>query len=169
MNASKNNISVNQKTLKRMNNRILTTFIYGYKITFGSYCRTSCRKCFCRARSGFTSLWMEKPKPFHSIYFAAQSMAAEMSTGVLGQLACDSVEDSIAMLVVKCEGEFFKKATDRTTFTCSQGQDFFDAIHKTVQTGEPVTVRSISEGKCPTEQLHHALYLLGVLSALRIL
>ena len=32
MNASKNNISVNQKTLKRMNNRILTTLFMGIKL-----------------------------------------------------------------------------------------------------------------------------------------
>lgn len=149
MNASKNNISVNQKTLKRMNNRILTTLFMGIKLPLAVI--AGLRVESVSTEQGQVSLpygWRSQ-NPFRSIYFAAQSMAAEMSTGVLGQLACDSVEDSIAMLVVKCEGEFFKKATDRTTFTCSQGQDFFDAIHKTVQTGEPVTVRAISEGKMP--------------------
>ena len=89
--------------------------------------------------------WRTK-NPFRSIYFAALSMAAEMSTGVLGQLACDSVEESIAMLVVKCEGEFYKKAVSRTTFTCHQGQEFFAAVQETVKTGKPVTVTATSLG-----------------------
>ena len=149
MNASKNNVSVNQKTLTRMNNRFLTTFFMGFKLPLALV--AGLRVESVSIEQGRVSLpygWRNQ-NPFRSIYFAAQSMAAEMSTGVLGQLACDSVEDSISMLVVKCEGEFYKKATDRTTFICIQGQDFFDAIQETIRTGEPVTVTAISEGKMP--------------------
>ena len=147
MNDRVTNPTVNEKTLQRMNNKILTSLFMGAKLPLALV--AGLRVDQVTADEAHVSLpygWRSQ-NPFRSIYFAAQSMAAEMSTGILGQLACDSVHDSIAMLVVKCEGEFFKKATARTTFSCTQGSDFFSAIQKTIETGEAVTVCATSEGK----------------------
>ena len=139
--------TVNQKTLQRMNNKFLTGLFMGAKLPLALVAGLRVEHVTPDEAQVSLPYGWRNQNPFRSIYFAAQSMAAEMSTGILGQLACDSVEDSIAMLVVKCEGEFFKKATARTTFSCSQGKDFFTAIQKTMETGEAVTVSAISEGK----------------------
>ena len=47
--------------------------------------------------------------PFRSTYFAAQSMAAELSTGALALLAVESAPAPVAMLIVRLEAEFEKK------------------------------------------------------------
>ncbi|WP_300602201.1 DUF4442 domain-containing protein [Niabella sp.] len=72
--------------------------------------------------------WMNK-NPFRSTYFAALAMAAEMSTGVLAMAAASAGPVKVALLVVKLEATFFKKATGHTFFTCEDG----DALRKTVQ------------------------------------
>ena len=147
MNNKYSGISVNQTTLKRMNNKWLTGLFMGFKLPLALVAGLRVENVSIDQAQVSLPFGWRSQNPFRSIYFAAQSMAAEMSTGILGQLACDSVEESIAMLVVKCEGEFFKKATDRTTFSCIQGEEFFTAIQKTIKTGEAVTVQAISEGK----------------------
>jgi len=52
----------------------------------------------------------------------------------------------VSMLVIKLEAEYFKKATGITTFTCNDGQTIFNAIEKTVTTGEAQTIRIRSAG-----------------------
>ncbi len=43
--------------------------------------------------------WVTK-NPFHSIYFAVQALAGEMSTGALGMLAINNSNYKVSMLVV---------------------------------------------------------------------
>lgn len=85
--------------------------------------------------------------PFRSIYFAAQSMSAEMSTGVLALLAIEHSGESVAMLVSNMEAEFTKKADKKTVFTCEDGQKMFDAVDQTCKTGEPVLVHMTTVGR----------------------
>src|SRR4051812_35927673 len=59
--------------------------------------------------------------PFHSTYFACLSMAAEMSTGVLAMASVYGRKPRVSMLVLKVNGDYMKKATGRTLFTCNQG------------------------------------------------
>ena len=70
--------------------------------------------------------------PFKSTYFACLSMAAEMSTGVLALAHIYKRQPSVSMLVLKVEGNFIKKATGLTIFTCDDGllikQTIEDAI-----------------------------------------
>ncbi|MEE8523358.1 MAG: DUF4442 domain-containing protein [Thermoanaerobaculia bacterium] len=87
--------------------------------------------------------------PFRSMYFAAQSMAAELSIGALAMLAVESAPESVAMLITGLESEFGKKATRRTTFTCEDGGAIFAAVAETLRTGEPVTVRARTVGRMP--------------------
>lgn len=84
--------------------------------------------------------------PFRSTYFACLSMAAEMSTGVLAMAHLYKSNPPVSMLVVKVESAYFKKATDRTSFTCSDGPLFQLAIAESIQTGEARTVQSKSTG-----------------------
>lgn len=74
--------------------------------------------------------------PFRSTYFAAQSMAAELSTGALAMLATDQAPASVAMLITGMEAEFGKKATATTTFTCEGGDALFAAVSRAIETGE---------------------------------
>ena len=46
--------------------------------------------------------------PFRSIYFAAQCMAAELSTGALAMLAIQSSNESVSMLVTNMSASFGK-------------------------------------------------------------
>lgn len=78
--------------------------------------------------------WRTK-NPFRSIYFAALAGAGEFATGMLAIIAMQNRKD-IAMLVIKQEAEFVKKADSRVTFTCEQGQEVIDVIQKTLDTGE---------------------------------
>lgn len=87
--------------------------------------------------------------PFRSTYFAAQSMAAELSTGALALLAVQSAPASVAMLIVDLEATFGKKATDTTTFTCREGREIFDAVRRTLADGEPATATVETVGRMP--------------------
>ncbi len=85
--------------------------------------------------------------PFKSIYFAVQSMAAELSTAAIALLAMQGIKPSIALLVVGMEAEFVKKATGKTYFTCENGQEIAHAVQKAAQTGEATSVRAKTVGK----------------------
>jgi hypothetical protein len=82
--------------------------------------------------------------PFKSTYFACLSMAAEMSTGLLCLMHLHKRQPAVSMLVVKIEGNFHKKATGITVFTCEDG----NVIKKTIEDaifsneGKIVTARS---------------------------
>jgi len=89
--------------------------------------------------------WLNQ-NPFQSIYFAVLSMAAELSTGVLAFGNIYQRNPSVSMLVTKVEGEFFKKAVGKITFTCYDGTIIANAIDTTLQTGEGVTVHCTSTG-----------------------
>jgi hypothetical protein len=90
--------------------------------------------------------WLSQ-NPFNSVYFACQAMAAEMSTGLLALGHIYKSNPTISMLVVKLEAQYFKKATDRIFFTCSNGLDIKDAITKSKTSSEGQMVECISVGK----------------------
>lgn len=85
--------------------------------------------------------------PFRSTYFAAQSMAAELSTGALAMHAVACAPSSVAMLIVDLQATFGKKATDRATFVCEQGAALREAVARTVADGEPATARVETVGR----------------------
>ncbi|HJX26459.1 MAG TPA: DUF4442 domain-containing protein [Thermoanaerobaculia bacterium] len=87
--------------------------------------------------------------PFRSTYFAALSMAAELSTGALAKLATDLAPRPVAMLIVGLTASFEKKATATTTFTCAEGDKVAAAIARTVETGEPATAEVETIGRSP--------------------
>ena len=90
--------------------------------------------------------WFTK-NPFRSTYFACMGMAAEMSTGALCMIHLYKSKPPVSMLVVKVEGEYFKKATGRTTFICEDGEAIQKAIEESIATGESKTVRAKSTGR----------------------
>lgn len=97
-------------------------------------------------RTGLPYGW-RTTNPFRSMYFAAQSMAAELSTGALAMMAVHLAPAPVSMLITNLEAEFGKKATTWTTFTCEEGPKLFDVVAHTVATGEPVTARVETVGR----------------------
>ena len=85
--------------------------------------------------------------PFRSTYFACLSMAAEMSTGALALGHLYKRKPQVSMLVVKTEGEYFKKAVDKTTFVCEDGSQIKKMIEEAVESGDGRTIRAKTIGK----------------------
>lgn len=79
--------------------------------------------------------WLTR-NPFRSTYFAALSMAAELSNGALALLAVEGTQ--VAVIIVHMEAQFIKMAKNTTTFTCNDGHKLFDAAAKAQQTQEAV-------------------------------
>ena len=84
--------------------------------------------------------------PFKSTYFACLSMAAEMSTGVLALAHIYKRQPSVSMLVLKVEGNFIKKATGLTIFTCDDGLLIKQTIEDAISTNEGKIVTAKSYG-----------------------
>ena len=85
--------------------------------------------------------------PFKSTYFACLSMAAEMSTGLLGLMHVHKREPAVSMLVVKIEGNFIKKATGITIFTCEDGLAIRNTIEDAVISNEGKIITTKSYGR----------------------
>lgn len=84
--------------------------------------------------------------PFKSTYFACLSMAAEMSTGVLGLAHIHKRNPAVSMLVVNINGNFIKKAVGKTTFICNDGLIIKQTIESAIFHGEGKTVVAKSTG-----------------------
>jgi len=82
--------------------------------------------------------WINQ-NPFHSMYFAVQAMAAELSTGALVMRHIKNSGKTISMLVANNKSNFSKKATGKITFTCLDGHLIEEAIQKAIATGEGQT------------------------------
>lgn len=59
--------------------------------------------------------------PFHSIYFASLSIAAEISTGILCMGNIYRHVPPVSMLMTSMDATYHKKATGRILFTCQDG------------------------------------------------
>ena len=99
-----------------------------------------------RAVSTLPFKWLNQ-NPFRSIYFAVQSMAAELSTAALGLLAIEGIKPTVALIIIDMKAEFPKKATGRVTFTCEDGAKVFEAVDRCINTKEAQTVTAKTVGK----------------------
>ncbi len=82
--------------------------------------------------------WLTK-NPFKSMYFAVQSMAAELSTATTCLVATMGAKPSIAYIIVTCNAKFIKKATSRVSFTCENAHEAFDAVKYCLDHNEAIT------------------------------
>jgi hypothetical protein len=85
--------------------------------------------------------------PFRSIYFAAMAGAAELSTGVLCQLA-QAGKGKFSMLVVDFRAEYYKKANQKITFRCEQGLELNQVIDS-LDVGDSGKLTMVSSGTNP--------------------
>jgi hypothetical protein len=77
--------------------------------------------------------------PFRSTYFAAQFMAAEMSTGAPALVLTRGSAASMSMLVQDVRGRFVKKATGRTLFTFDDVAGMAGVIERAAAGGDGQT------------------------------
>jgi hypothetical protein len=97
----------------------------------------------CKATVKFR--WINQ-NPFHSMYWAVQGMAAELTTGVLLLTKIKESGRNISMLVAQNKGSFSKKATGKIIFTCNEGNLVDKVISETIKTGEGQTITMNSVG-----------------------
>lgn len=92
-----------------------------------------------------THKWINQ-NPFKSLYWATQAMAAELVTGVLMMQKIKASGQRISMLVVKQNGEFFKKATGKIRFICIQGSEIESIIAEEINEGNGSRITLKAEG-----------------------
>lgn len=90
--------------------------------------------------------WINK-NPFRSIYFAVLSMAAELSTGILIFAQTYRRKPEVSMLITNMEAEFYKKATGRIIFECSDGNKVIQTIEQAIANNNSATIDCTSLGK----------------------
>lgn len=89
--------------------------------------------------------WLNQ-NPFKSMFWAAQGMAAEMTTGVLVMKNITTSNRKVSMLVTHQKGAFTKKAVGKIRFICKDGGKVSQAIQRSIETGEGQTITMLAEG-----------------------
>lgn len=90
--------------------------------------------------------------PFKSIYFAALAGAAELSTGALCMLAIQG-NQSVSMLVINLQAEYYKKANQKITFICNQGEAIQQIISNLSETNPSNMITLVSNGYNENKEL----------------
>ncbi len=81
------------------------------------------------------------------MYFAVQSMAAELSTAAPCLLAVQGHQPSIAFIIVDLKAQFHKKATDRVYFTCTDAAKAFEAVDQCISEKDSAQATFKTSGK----------------------
>lgn len=85
--------------------------------------------------------------PFRSTYFAAQAMAAEMSTGAPALVLLQDAPASVAMLVVGLRARYGKKLVGTGTFTFEDVAGMKAAVERAAASDEPQALTARSTGR----------------------
>lgn len=88
--------------------------------------------------------WWNK-NPFASMYFAVQSMAAELSTAAPAMMAIKGVEYRVVFIITDMKAEFVKKAKTDLSFSCQSFQDNERAL-RLLKLGETASVTAKTVG-----------------------
>ena len=89
--------------------------------------------------------WFNK-NPFKSIFWAAQGMAAELTTGSLIKNVIKESGVNVSYLVVENKSSFYKKATGKIRFECHHGGLVANALEESNKTGEGRVITMKAEG-----------------------
>lgn len=90
--------------------------------------------------------WCNK-NPFNSMYFAVQSMAAEMSTAAPVLMALKGCDANVALIIVDLKAVFNKKAQSRLTFQCEDYDKINEAVASLKQQGDTAKVTAKTVGR----------------------
>ncbi len=90
--------------------------------------------------------WRNK-NPFNSMYFAVQSMAAELSTAAPVMLALKDFDADVALIIVNLKVDFVKKAQSKTTFTCTEYSRIYETLAQLKQAEDTVAITVKTTGR----------------------
>ena len=85
--------------------------------------------------------------PFRSMYFAAQAMAAEMSTGAPAMMLAEGAPASVSMLVREVRGVFTRRIVGEAEFTFEDLAGMRAAVERAAASGESETFVGRSVGR----------------------
>ena len=132
---------------KVINNPIRFRFFLLLKLPTAFLCGLRIKHFSAASNTIVVKHWWFVQNPFRSMYFAVQSMAAEMSTGLMSFGQVYKRNPAVSMLVVSLESSFLKKATGRIFFTCNDGELIEKAVEQAIATGESTSVVAHSVGR----------------------
>jgi hypothetical protein len=87
--------------------------------------------------------------PFGSTYFAAQAMAAEMSTGAPALVLTEGAAASVSLLVREVRGSFLKRIQGPSLFTFDDVAGMRQVVERAAQGGEGELYTARSVGRTP--------------------
>ena len=85
--------------------------------------------------------------PFRSMYFAAQAMAAEMSTGAPAMMLAEGASASVSMLVREVRGVFTRRIQGQASFTFEDLAGMRATVERAVASGESESFVARSVGR----------------------
>lgn len=100
------------------------------------------RQCVVRLPGGWRTT-----NPFRSTYFAAQAMAAEMSTGAPAMVLVQGAPASVSLLVRELHATFTKKADGVTFFTCADVGAMAATVERAARSDEGQSFVARSTGR----------------------
>jgi len=101
--------------------------------------------------------WINK-NPFKSMYFAVQSMAAELSTAAMIIMALKAGDENVALIITQVKADFVKKASSRIVFSCRDYESICDALRQLSEPGDAVAVKVKSEGRDENDDIVATFY-----------
>jgi len=84
--------------------------------------------------------------PFKSMYFAVQSMAAELSTAAPAFLAINGCNFKVSLIIIKNEAVYTKKAKTKLRYTCTDYKLYETALQKLSNPGDTTQVTAKTIG-----------------------
>ncbi len=89
--------------------------------------------------------WFNK-NPYKSMFWAAQGMAAELTTALM---ITDKIKKSgydVSMLLISNNANYYKKATGLIVFNCNEGAEIDEMMNKLISSNTPQTITLSSTG-----------------------
>jgi phage terminase large subunit-like protein len=136
---------MDQNIIKRLLNPFMCRFYFFKSLPGAWFFRLKVTEINSQRSSVSVPYTWATKNPFQSIYFAALTAAAELSTGIIALVVTSG--HPVSMLVTGLEGKFVKKARGIILFTCDQVQEVSQAAEEAIRTGEGVTVSVRTTGK----------------------
>lgn len=127
-------------------NYLKYTFFLFFKLPSAFFCGV--RLNYIDSSKSIVSIrhsWFNK-NPYKSIFWAAQGMAAELTTGSLLIKIINQSGFNVSMLVIENKSSFYKKATGKVVFQCDQGKKIQDLINSLNQENNKGVIELKSTG-----------------------
>lgn len=81
------------------------------------------------------------------MYFAVQSMAAELSTAASVMLALKDFNADVALIIVDLKVDFVKKAQSKIAFSCTEYSRIYETIAQLKQAEDTATITIKTTGR----------------------